>query len=280
MSRFLVDSRTLLAVRDKLGRLHGQLLGMHTVVGGFEGTLGGRALEGELEHFVTRWHYGIATLAGEIDEMMGRLTGAAAAYQRIEDKLAGEAASGGAPVAPGVGSGTTVIGGGRGGRSTGGVSSGAPRHTPRAVISVSSPLLTSGQETFVARLAMLTGLNPRVIGAWALAEESSSYASARQADDNHNWLNIGYFDSGPGAIAFNRAFRNPDTAAEKTAEFLEGKWGGASSSIRAILHTAGESPSQQIAAIADSDWASSHYDDGANLRGTYDELAGMTVRGA
>jgi hypothetical protein len=109
MARFLVDSRTLLAVRDKLGRLHDQLLGMHTVVGGFDGVLGGRALESELEHFVSRWHYGIVELGSEISDMMGRLTAAAAAYQGIEDRLAAGNANGGAPVAPKSGSGTTVI---------------------------------------------------------------------------------------------------------------------------------------------------------------------------
>jgi hypothetical protein len=40
----------------------------------------------------------------------------------------------------------------------------------------------------------------------------------------------------------------------------------------------GQGPEQQIAAIANSDWASSHYGGGANLRGTYDELADMTIQ--
>jgi hypothetical protein len=145
-------------------------------------------------------------------------------------------------------------------------------------ITVSSPLLTSGQETFAARLAQLTGLSPRVCAAWALAEESGSAAQGRQAASNFNWLNIGYFDSGPGQIAFNKAFADPVTAAEQTANFLKGGWGGASSSIRAILSSVGQRPEQQIAAIANSDWASSHYFGGASLRGTYDELGGMTVQ--
>lgn len=146
-----------------------------------------------------------------------------------------------------------------------------------AGVSVTSPLLTSGQAQFAGRLAQLTGLNPRVISAWALAEESGGAAQARQAAGNFDWLNIGYFDSGPGQIAFDSAFKDPLTAAEQTARFLKGTWGGASSSIRAILATASQGPQQQIQAIASSDWASSHYGDGANLRGTYDELSDIQI---
>jgi hypothetical protein len=146
------------------------------------------------------------------------------------------------------------------------------------VISVSSSLLTGGQETFAAHLAQLTGLDPRVVAAWELAEESGGAAQGRQAASNFDWLNIGYFDSGTGQIAFDKAFGDPITAAEQTAKFLKGTWGGASSSIRAILSSVGHSPEQQMMAIANSDWASSHYGGGANLRGTYDELGDLKVQ--
>ncbi len=145
------------------------------------------------------------------------------------------------------------------------------------MISVSSPELTSGQEIFAAHLAQLTGLSPRVIAAWELAEESGPAAQARQGASNFNWLNIGYFDSGPGQIAFNDAFSDPVTAAEQTARFLKGTWGGASESIRAILSSAGQASQHQISAIANSDWASTHYYGGSSLRGTYDELGDMKV---
>jgi hypothetical protein len=145
-------------------------------------------------------------------------------------------------------------------------------------ISVSSSLLTSGQETFAAHVAQLTGLSPRVVAAWELAEESGGAAQSRQAASNFNWLNIGYFDSGAGQIAFDKTFGDPVSAAEQTAKFLKGEWGGASSSIRAILSTVGQSPDQQMAAIANSDWASSHYGGGANLRGTYQELGDLKVQ--
>ena len=147
-----------------------------------------------------------------------------------------------------------------------------------SLISVSSSLLTSGQETFAAHLAQLTGLDPRVVAAWELAEESGGPAQGREAASNFNWLNIGYFDSGTGQIAFDKAFGDPVSAAEQTARFLKGTWGGASSSIRAILSTVGQSSEQQIMAIANSDWASSHYGGGANLRGTYDELSNLKVQ--
>jgi hypothetical protein len=311
MSKFLVDSRTLLAVRDTLGRLHDQLLGVHTVVDGYQGVIGGQALEAELGQFCTHWHYGIVELGGQITSMMRRLQGAAAAYQRIEHRIVA-ASSGGAPGAPGthspVGSGTTTVGGGGSGgpgRSGAGHSgshagtnptgsgrtvigggsdhhsgNGARHGSGHGTITVDSPLLTHGQEDFVGRLAMLTGLNPRVVGAWTLAEESSGAAEGREAEGNNNWLNIGYYDSGPGAIAFNGAFDNPDSGAERTADFLEGKWGGASPSIRSILDTHDDSPERQIDAIANSDWASSHYGNGSELRATYRELAGMNVRTA
>jgi hypothetical protein len=119
MSRFLVDSRTLLAVRDTLGRLHDQLLGMHTVIFGYWGVLGGSELEGELEHFCGTWHYGVTELAGQVTEMMTRLTGAASAYERIEQRIAGHAGHGRAGSAHGGGSGTTVIGAAGAGSSSG-----------------------------------------------------------------------------------------------------------------------------------------------------------------
>jgi hypothetical protein len=144
-------------------------------------------------------------------------------------------------------------------------------------ISVNSSLLTPGQAKFAGRLAELTGLDPRVVAAWELAEESGSAAQGREAASNFNWLNIGYFDSGAGKIAFDKEFGDPISAAEQTAKFLKGDWGGASSSIRAILSSVGHSPDEQMSAIAHSDWASSHYGGGANLHGTYNELGDIQI---
>jgi hypothetical protein len=152
----------------------------------------------------------------------------------------------------------------------------APAPTGGA-ISVNSSLLTPGQAKFAGRLAELTGLDPRVVAAWELAEESGSAAQGREAASNFNWLNIGYFDSGAGKIAFDKEFGDPISAAEQTARFLKGDWGGASSSIRAILNSVGHSPDEQMSAIANSDWASSHYGGGTNLHGTYNELGDIQI---
>jgi cell wall-associated NlpC family hydrolase len=153
----------------------------------------------------------------------------------------------------------------------------APAVAPGSIVSVSSPMLTSGQQTFVAHLASATGLNPRVVAGWVLAEESGSAAQGRQAASNYNWLNIGYFDSGTGAIAHASPFSDPVSAAEQTAKFLKGQWGGASSGIQDILHTVGKPPDDQIMSIANSGWASSHYNNGANLRATFEELSDMKI---
>jgi hypothetical protein len=295
MSQFIVDPTSLRELDATLSTLRDRLTTMHVSVYADEGTLGYRSLEGELEQFCGRWHWAVSQIGDQIGDLGQRLLAAADAYQRIDDHTmpgatgggSGGSSTGGTPAparGSGTGSGTTEIpptGGSHGGRGSGTTTIGGPRHaTPVATgstITVHSPLLTSDEEVFVARLAMLTGLNPRVIGAWALAEESSGYAEERQAAGNDDWLNIGYFDSGTGAIASNSAFDNPVTAADRTAQFLDGTWGGASSSIRSILSTTGESPDAQMGAIADSDWATSHYDGGKELQGTYDELAGMTV---
>ena len=103
MSGFVVDSRTLVAVRDTLGRLQDQLVGMHTVIWHQWGTLGGHALESELEHFCGTWHYGVSELGGQLQDLNRRLGEAASAYDRIEQRIihaSGGSATGtgGAPV--------------------------------------------------------------------------------------------------------------------------------------------------------------------------------------
>src|ERR1700683_878775 len=102
MSRFVVDHRSLLQLRDTLGRLHDHLLGIPRVVSGFDGVLGGRALEAGLAEFGSRCQYGIMLVADRTASMMGRLAAAAAAYERIEQRVAS---------GPRSGSGTTTVGG-------------------------------------------------------------------------------------------------------------------------------------------------------------------------
>lgn len=134
--------------------------------------------------------------------------------------------------------------------------------------------LARAQYEFAAELATVTGLDAKVVAAWCLAEESGSAATGRENEHNNNWLNIGYFDSGPGQIAFDTAFNAPKTGAEQTAKFLKGEWGGASSGILSILKSIGQGPSAQIAAIASSGWASSGYEGGQSLRTLYGEIGG------
>lgn len=135
--------------------------------------------------------------------------------------------------------------------------------------------LLPAQELFAQHLSKLTGLNKNVIRGWALAEESSSAAQKRAAQGNHNWLNIGYFDSGAGSLTKNQDWNDPVRAANATALFLKGQKYGASTGIRNILKSVGTTPQQQIAAIATSGWASSGYGGGKNLLSTYGLVSGQ-----
>ena len=123
--------------------------------------------------------------------------------------------------------------------------------------------LTSGQQQFASRLAAQTGLDPSVTSAWLLAEESGGAAQSRQAQNNNDWLNIGYTDSGTYGSA-DSIWSNPVTAADATAGWLKGQdtipgYGTASSGIQGILSTAGQPASVQISALQNSGWASSRY---------------------
>jgi hypothetical protein len=135
--------------------------------------------------------------------------------------------------------------------------------------------LTSAQQQFASRLAAQTGLDAGVVSAWLLSEESGGAAQSRQAAGNNDWLNIGYTDSGTYGSS-DSVWSNPVTAADATAGWLKGQntipgYGTASSGIQAILNTAGQSPSAQIAALQQSGWASSGY---PSLPSLYQQVAG------
>jgi hypothetical protein len=134
--------------------------------------------------------------------------------------------------------------------------------------------LTSAQQQFASRLAAQTGLDPSVVSAWLLAEESGGAAQSRQAQNNNDWLNIGYTDSGTYGSA-DSIWSNPITAADATAGWLKGQntipgYGTASSGIQGILSTAGQPASVQIAALQHSGWASSGY---PSLPSLYQQVA-------
>jgi len=123
--------------------------------------------------------------------------------------------------------------------------------------------LTSDQQQFASRLSAQTGLDPSVISAWLLAEESGGAAQSRQSQSNNDWLNIGYTDSATYGSG-DSIWSNPITAADATAGWLKGQdtipgYGTASAGIQSILSTAGQPPAAQIAALQQSGWASSGY---------------------
>ncbi len=136
-------------------------------------------------------------------------------------------------------------------------------------------MLTSAQQQFASRLASDTGLDPGVVSAWVLAEESGSAAVGRQSAGNNDWLNIGYTDGGTYGST-DTVWSDPVTAADATAGWLKGQntipgYGTASSGIQAILSTAGQAPATQIAALQTSGWASSGY---PSLPSLYQQVAG------
>ena len=132
-----------------------------------------------------------------------------------------------------------------------------------------------GQQQFATQLAAQTGLDPQVVSAWMLAEESGGAAASRQAQGNNDWLNIGWTDSGRYGTT-DGIWSDPISAANATAGWLKGQntipgYGTASAGVQSILSSAGQPPAQQIAALQRSGWASSGYPD---LPGVYASVAG------
>jgi hypothetical protein len=136
-------------------------------------------------------------------------------------------------------------------------------------------MLTSAQQQFASRLATDTGLDPGVVSAWLLAEESGGAAVSRQSANHNDWLNIGYTDSGTYGSS-DSVWSDPTTAADATAGWLTGQstipgYGTASTGVQSILSTAGQPASVQISALQNSGWASSGYPD---LPALYQQVAG------
>jgi hypothetical protein len=120
---------------------------------------------------------------------------------------------------------------------------------------ISAPGLSKSQRTFAQVLAKETGLDPKVVGGWVLAEQG--YASGDyEARDYHNWLNIGPHMEAP-------EFGSPATAAKATAAFLRGEKWGAGAGIPGILPNAvGKSPEEQVEVLRGSGWDAAGYQDG------------------
>lgn len=114
-------------------------------------------------------------------------------------------------------------------------------------------LSSPGYDKFVNALSreVKGALSPKVLAAWTTQEGgNTSYG-------DWNLLNIGQADSGPyGPANEAEKWSDPETAAKWTAEFLKGNFGGPSESIAQILENArGKSDLEQIAVIANTDWA-------------------------
>jgi len=152
----------------------------------------------------------------------------------------------------------------------------APSAQPATGLSArAAQLLTPGQQQFATELAAQTGLDPYVISAWMLAEESGGAAASREAQGNNDWLNIGWTDSGRYGTT-DGIWSTPVAAADATAGWLKGQdtipgYGTASAGVQSILSSAGQPPAQQIAALQRSGWASSGYPD---LPSVYQTVAG------
>jgi hypothetical protein len=87
MATFTVDPATLRGLAGRLGGLCSQLEGMQAVATGYDGLLGGRALEGEVEHFCSNWHYGIELLEQHMQHVVENLGKAAATYASSEGHI-------------------------------------------------------------------------------------------------------------------------------------------------------------------------------------------------
>lgn len=152
----------------------------------------------------------------------------------------------------------------------------APSATGSAGLSArAAQLLTPGQQQFATELAAQTGLDPQVISAWMLSEESGGAAASREAQGDNDWLNVGWTDAGRYGTT-DGVWSNPVTAADATAGWLKGQdtipgYGTASAGVQSILASAGQPPAVQIAALQRSGWASSGYPD---LPGVYQTVAG------
>jgi hypothetical protein len=108
-------------------------------------------------------------------------------------------------------------------------------------------------------------MHPQVISAWMLAEQSSGAATSREQAGNHNWLNIGWTDSGQYGTS-GSVWSDPVAAAHATAGWLKGEdtvagYGRASAGVQSILTSAGQPPELQLTALQRSGWASSGYPD-------------------
>lgn len=139
--------------------------------------------------------------------------------------------------------------------------------------------LSSNQKLFAAALSQGSGLNPATVESWMTAEEPPGASTGYQG--TQDWLNVGITDSGPKG-ATNDVWSDPTKAGAFTAQWLKGQaadpgFGTASPGIQSIAKTAGQTPAQQLAAIANSGWASSGYGGVNNLLSILKNVTGSNI---
>jgi cell wall-associated NlpC family hydrolase len=123
----------------------------------------------------------------------------------------------------------------------------ARRAVRKAAPKLSGPI-TPQQRKFGKTLARATGLSPKTVGGWMLAEDSGSAAAQKEASGDANLLNIG-----PGYDLGS----NPKAAARQTAALIN--TGPSYGGIRA---SKGQGVAVQVAAIRNSPWDAAHYPSG------------------
>lgn len=117
--------------------------------------------------------------------------------------------------------------------------------------------LSRNQQMFAGALSKKTGLDPRIVASWMVAEEPAG-EKINPATGNQNWLNIGF----PGHItpaAQNPRFNKPVKAGKATSAWIKGKfdpgnWQAASSITSELGHLKGASPQEFGARLAASGW--------------------------
>lgn len=135
---------------------------------------------------------------------------------------------------------------------------------------------SQNQKLFASALAASSGLDPRTVETWMAAEEPIGASSGYKG--TQDWLNVGITDSGPMGQG-NSVWKDPVAAGQFTGKWLKGQvsdpgFGTASKGIQGIASTAGADPATQLAAIANSGWASSGYGGAAHLVSLMNQVTG------
>ncbi len=95
MSSFTVDPASLEVLAATLGQLCAQMESMPAVASGYQGLLGGRDLESEVEHFSSHWHYGLGQLEQHMRHVVANLQNASATYATSDAHVAQACGTGG-----------------------------------------------------------------------------------------------------------------------------------------------------------------------------------------